>query len=73
MQEKLQRMSSATDDNEFLTAISYSALAALNFKISEGVITKWHKMATFLHPSKRNFKGMNLEEEAKQNVCHILL
>ena len=50
-----------------------SALAALNHKFCEGVITRWHKMAKFMHPAKKTFKGMALTDDEKKrlfnNIC----
>lgn len=55
-------------ENGFTVALAKSALAVLNTKVSEGCLTRWHKISCFLHPLKRRFVGMNLDEDTKESV-----
>jgi hypothetical protein len=44
-------------DSEFSLAILNSAQKCLQRKIDEGLITDWHKAATFLSPKRRYLMG----------------
>ena len=53
--DKFERISHSGE--LILSSLCKSALLVLNLKIGEGLITKYHKMATFLHPKKGILRG----------------
>jgi hypothetical protein len=56
--------------NLFKRCLGKSASAAIEFKFSKGFITIYHRVATFLHPSKRDFKGLNATIHEKDEVLN---
>lgn len=54
------------EDNEFLVALGKSAITAINCKIDS--ISLYQKFATFLHPGKRKFGGLYIDEYEKAQV-----
>jgi hypothetical protein len=53
--------------NLFKRCLAKSALSALDLKMSN-LITIQHRVASFLHPNKREFKGLNATEGQKRDV-----
>lgn len=54
------------EDNDFLVALGKSAVTAINCKMDS--ISLYHKFATFLHPEKRTFGGLYIDECEKEQV-----
>lgn len=55
-------------NSPFTRALAKSAFIAFDFKERRGFITKYHKMATFLHPAKRKLDELGLSQNEKFEV-----
>lgn len=54
--------------NRFLKTLAKLALVAMERKDKEGIITKVHRIATFLHPAFRKLEHVCQSEEERQEV-----
>jgi len=75
LREQFKDLSNKEYDREnfFLAALAKSAILCFDYKLSEGMLSKFHKIASLFHPIMRKFTGLNLNDVEKNEVIIIYI
>lgn len=60
-------------ENDFLSSLAKSAMLCFDYKLNEGMLSRFHEIGCLLHPAMRKFPGLKISDGEKSRVKRINL